>query len=68
MVENLYSLSAISENIVIPSPPNFRGKENIFLSKSEQLTSPVVAGMNSVLTTLSSCLSSLPLELCHLVV
>ena len=58
MVENLYSLSAVSENIGIPSPPNFGGKESSFLSKSEQLIPPVIAGMNSVLTTSSSCLSS----------
>ena len=57
----MYSLSAVSENIGIPSPPNFGGKESSFLSKSEQLIPPVIAGMNSVLTTSSSCLSSLPM-------
>ena len=61
MVENLYSLSAVSENIGIPSPPNFGGKESSFLSRSEQLIHPVIAGMNSVLTTSSCCLSSLPM-------
>ena len=51
MVENVYSLSAVSEIIGIPSPPNFGGKGGSFLSKSEQLILPVIAVMNSVLTT-----------------
>ena len=51
MVENLYSLSAVSENIGIPSPPNFGGKESSFLSKSDQLIPHVIAGTNSVLIT-----------------
>ena len=59
MVENLYSLSAVSENIGIPSLPKFGGKESSFLSKLEQLIPPVIAGMNSILKTSSSCLSSL---------
>ena len=51
MVENVYSFPAVSENIGIPSAPNFGGKESSFLSKSEQLIPPVIAGMNSVRTT-----------------
>ena len=39
----------------------FEGKESSFLSKPEQLIPPVIAGMNSVLTTSTSCLSSLPM-------
>ena len=62
MVENLYSFSAVSENIVIPSPPNFGRKESSSLSKLEQLISPVIAGMNSVLTMSSSFYQCL--ELC----
>ena len=59
MVENSYSLSPVSENIGIPSPLNFGGKESSFLSKSKQLIFPVIAGLNSVRTTSSSYLTSL---------
>ena len=43
--ENLYSLSAISKKIVIPTPLNLCGKDSSFLSMS-----PDIVGINSVLT------------------
>ena len=57
ILENWYSLSAISEKIGAPSPPNLKGKDSIFLSVSEQLIPPDIVGINSVLAISFSCFS-----------
>ena len=50
ILETLFSLSAVSEKIGMPSPPHAGGKDSSFLSMPEQLTPLDTAGMRSVLT------------------
>ena len=57
MVENSYSFCADYENMGIPRSPNLGGRDINFLLMSEQFIPPVIAGMNSVLTTSTNCLS-----------
>ena len=57
ILENLYSLSAISEKNWDVKSTRFRWNDNSFLWKSEQLMSPDIAGINSVLTISPSCFS-----------
>ena len=57
MVKNSYSFCADSVNIRIPGPPNLGRRDINLPSVSEQFTPPVIGGMNSVLMTLSNCLS-----------
>ena len=45
--ELLYSNSDISAKIGMPRPPSFGGSANNLLSWTEQLTPPVIAGINS---------------------
>ena len=49
ILETLFSLSAVSEKIGMPSP-HAGGKDSSFLSMPEQLTPLDTAGMKSVLT------------------
>ena len=57
MVKNSYSFCADSVNIRIPGPPNLGRRDINLPSVPEQFTPPVIGGMNSVLMTLSNCLS-----------
>ena len=44
----------VSAKIGIPSPPNFEGSDNSFLSILKQCIPPVIAGMNSDVITSSN--------------
>ena len=47
MTELAYLISQSSENIGLPCQPSFSGSDRSFVSISEQLTSPVIAELNS---------------------
>ena len=47
ILENLNSLSAISEKIRMPSPPNLGGKDSSFLSMYEQLMPSDIGDINN---------------------
>ena len=49
------SASEIVENIGIPRPPSFGGKDKSFLSFSERVMPPVIAGISSICTISSIC-------------
>ena len=47
ILESLYSLSALSEKIGMPSPTNLGEKGSSFLSMFEQLMPPNIAGIKN---------------------
>ena len=55
--EDSYFWFEISAKIGIPSPPNFEGSDNSFLSILEQCIPPVIVVMNSDVITWSSWFS-----------